>query len=56
VRKEADATINTVNNLSTIVELLPGDDVTVVATQTSGAALNAGGQLSMIWLGPLAPA
>jgi hypothetical protein len=56
VRPQAAPTGNTVTNASAIMEFFPGDEVHIVATQTSGSALNALGQLSMIWLGPVAPA
>jgi len=46
----------TVDNASAIVELLPGDEVHVVASQTSGATLTPAGSFSMVWLGPPAPA
>lgn len=50
-------TADTVNNASAIVQLFQGDDVQLIARQTSGAALNAiSAQLSMVWLGPPAPA
>jgi hypothetical protein len=48
--------VNTINSVSAVVEMDPGNEVHLVANQNSGAALNAFGRLTLVWLGPRAPA
>jgi len=48
--------VNTINSVSAVVEMSPGNEVHLVANQNSAAALNAFGRLTLVWLGPRAPA
>jgi hypothetical protein len=45
----------TSNSVSAVVGLIGGSSVSLEARQNSGTTLTAGGNFSMVWLGPLAP-